>query len=48
MSNTLSHTNGESWKTYWDKIEKPEREKVQVRIIFCDDKLVEPVGYNMF
>jgi hypothetical protein len=31
MSNTLQHTNGESWKTYWDKIEKPEREKVQVR-----------------
>ncbi|CAF1115384.1 unnamed protein product [Adineta steineri] len=29
MSNTLSHTNGDSWKTYWDKIEKPEREKVQ-------------------
>jgi hypothetical protein len=30
MSNTLSHTNGKSWKTYWDKIEKPEREKVQM------------------
>ncbi|CAF1097370.1 unnamed protein product [Adineta ricciae] len=29
MSNTLAHTNGDSWKTYWDKIEKPEREKVQ-------------------
>jgi len=33
MSNTLSHTNGESWKTYWDKIEKPEREKAQVGIL---------------
>jgi len=33
MSNTLSYTNGESWKTYWDKIEKPEREKAQVRVV---------------
>ncbi|CAF1324822.1 unnamed protein product [Rotaria sordida] len=29
MSNTLQYTNTESWKVYWDKIEKPEREKVQ-------------------
>jgi hypothetical protein len=33
MSKTLSYTNGESWKTYWDKIEKPEREKLQVGIM---------------
>ena len=31
MSNTLSYTNGDLWKTYWDKIDKPEREKAQVR-----------------
>ncbi|CAF3038370.1 unnamed protein product, partial [Rotaria sp. Silwood2] len=29
MSKTLSHTNGQSWKTYGGKIEKPEREKAQ-------------------
>ncbi len=33
MSNTLSHTNGESWKTYSDKIEKSERETPQVEVI---------------
>jgi hypothetical protein len=38
MSNTLSYTNGESWKTYWDKIEKPEREKAQVRILSSVNK----------
>lgn len=29
MNSVLQQTNGESWKTYWDKIEKPEREKAQ-------------------
>jgi hypothetical protein len=37
MSNTLSYTNGESWKTYWDKIEKPEREKAKVRLSIQDE-----------
>lgn len=36
ISNTLSHTNGDSWKIYWDKIEKPERERAQ-RISFQDE-----------